>query len=198
MSSLKYIITIIIILAILVGGGYLYYLKFRSGGETESEAELKGYYEIDTLFTTFVYIPLLDYHHGYLKRDVLGRILDDVGKKVVKGYCFRQYEVGIGYEQVSDLFSTYLEAACKNQSQEMPKPQILSTNSVSSKAVGTYTRQDCDAWDVESQGQRKCQRFILEQLKQDGQWQEIIENSQKVLMSFMRVYCPQNTSETSQ
>jgi len=140
MSYLKYIITIVIILAILAGGGYLYYVKFRSGGETESKAEFKDYYEIDTLFTAFVYIPLLDYHHGYLKRDVFGRILDDVGKKVVKGYCFRQYEVGIGYEQVSDLFSTYLEAACNNQSREMPKPQILSTNSVSSKAVGTYTR----------------------------------------------------------
>ena len=187
-----------IVILLLAGTGlYLYTSGFSlsdffegKGGVTDIIISPPSPKQIDKLFTAFVYIPLLDYSKGCLKRDLGCIATQDVGKMVVKGVCFRQYEVGIGYNAVTELFPKYLDAACQNQSELMPKPEILSTNTVDSEALGEYTRLDCDVWDQDSPVGRKSHKFLKEQLIQDGQWQSITDNSQKVLMSYLRVYCP--------
>ena len=145
---------------------------------------------IDKLFTTFVYMPILDYKYNYNGTDLVGMFFDDVSKKVLKGYCVRQYEVGIGYDSVKDLFPQYQEFACRGEFQKMPAPQIIASNPIKTDTQGEYTLSECTSWDVvDSSGQRKSHKQIYDELKQNGQWKIMIENSQKMLMGYMRVYC---------
>lgn len=192
LNYLKLVVAVIIILAILVGGGVFYLYQTGSSFPAFLTRIFSGKDEnfiiayppvpkpVDKLFTAFVYLPLLDY-----KRD------DGLfGNNSIKGACFRQYEIGIGYGNITSLFSQYQKAACDNQNKDMPKPQILSSNTVDSDAMGNYARLECDLWDKEYGDSRRSQRYIKDQLVTDGQWQGIAENSQKILMSYLRVYCP--------
>lgn len=198
MFYIKYgipIIIAVIVVVLMSSGGVLYYYKTQSpGGKTVGEGVFEGYRKIDKLFTAFAYIPLVQYKKGHLKREILtGRALFKE-KDAIKGYCFRQYEVGIGYDQVSELFPQHQQAACNNDSLSLPTPMILSTNPIASEALGTYTRQECDSWDVGNLDERESRQLIADQLAGE-QWQDIVENSQKILMSFMRVYCNEEEME---
>jgi len=158
--------------------------------ETRQSAEFIEYKPIDKLFTAFAYVPIIDYERGYLKRDFVSKLKDDKSKQIIKGYCYRQYDVGIGYDNTSDLFQEFQEAACQGSYEKLPVPVILSVNAFSSEVFGEYTRMDCDSWDMENSEGRKSQEVILKQLQEDGQWDKIVANSQKALSSFIRVYCP--------
>ncbi|MDX2254960.1 MAG: hypothetical protein NW214_05540 [Pseudanabaenaceae cyanobacterium bins.39] len=134
--------------------------------------------EADDLFTAFVYMPILDYRR-------------DVDSRTVRGLCARQYEIGIGYQDVFQLFTEYKDAACQGDLAAMPNPTILSTNTVKSEIKGEYTRRECDAFDQISAGSRPRNRIeILSKLNQDGQWQKIADNSRRALIGYLRIYCP--------
>ena len=206
MTYLKIVIPIVIIVVIIVGGGGFYLYKagifeevwgnFFPGGETTITITPPKPREIDKLFTTFVYMPLLDYSRGYAASDPINWATNNVAEQIIKGLCFRQYEVGIGYSDVTKLFSSYQKNACNGEVQRMPHPEILSTNTVESQVEGNYTRLDCDLWDqVDSTGERKSHHYIEETLKQDGQWVEIIESSQEILLGYMRIYCQVSTPD---
>jgi hypothetical protein len=138
---------------------------------------------VDKLFTTFVYLPILD-----IKR--AGWPTPEM-----RGACFRQYEVGIGYNNLAEIMTSSRQAACDNQIEKMPPPIILSTNTVDSKTMGSYTRVDCDWWDTDTIYGRQSHRLIKTQLIEDEQWKQIIENSQKILLGYLRIYCPGSISE---
>jgi len=161
------------------------------GGETQQSVEFMEYMPIDKLFTAFAYVPIIRYERDYLKRDIYNRFYNhDEKKKVIIGYCYREYDVGIGYDHPTDSFDVLQKIACQNLYKELPEPVILSINPISSEVVGKYSRTDCDNLDLDDSGTRKSQQLILKQLKEDGQWNVIVENSQKALASFIRVYCP--------
>jgi hypothetical protein len=168
-----------IILAVAI---YIYY-ESTKGGTTAQSAGLVEFRPIDKLFTSFAYVPILDMNFSSADISLGG---DD---KSLSGYCWRQYEVGIGYDSASTLFEKHQEAACAGRYDELPSPIVLSTNPVSSEAFGDYDRAKCDRWDKEFLGTRRSRLRIVAQLKADGQWDAIVENSRKTLAGFIRIYC---------
>lgn len=136
----------------------------------------------DKLFTTFVYMPITD----YLRED---------NQSPISGLCSRQYEVGIGYNDVWKLFEEHQESACQNDFQAMPNPTILSTNTVKSQIQGDYSQKACDSFDQNyNSGRRKSHIEIVAKLGEDGQWNKIAENSQRILTDYLRIYCPVPTA----
>ncbi|MCD6346781.1 MAG: hypothetical protein J7L96_05100 [Bacteroidales bacterium] len=184
------IIAVIILILASTGGIFYYITQLPSGGKTEGVADCKEYRKIDKLFTAFAYIPLVKYKKGYLKREILTKKIFGKEKEAMMGYCFRQYEIGIGYDQVSNLFPQYQKVACQGNFKFLPVPKILSTNPVSSKVLGTYLQQECDSLDIGSLDDRESHQLITSELAGE-QWQEIVNNSQKILMTFMQIYCPE-------
>jgi hypothetical protein len=166
--------------------GFQYYNSI--GGKTTQFGSLLEYTSVDKMFTSFAYVPLVDYHRENLKRDMV--VLEKWRpEKVIQGLCFRQYEVGIGYDNVSNFFFEYKEVACSGEYQKLPKPVILAINPISSNTFGKYSRKKCDSWDLDVAGKRNSRQYIINQLKDDGKWDRIVDNSQKVLYSFIRINC---------
>lgn len=133
MKQYKIIITVgsIIGLCVLVGGIYPQQLgtlstwwdNVRPKGKQIIDIRPAPPKRVDKLFTGFVYMPLLD-----LNKE----------NTTIEGLCLRQYEVGIGYNDIWKLFDQYHEAACQNNIQTMPEPIILSTNTVKTELHGNY------------------------------------------------------------
>lgn len=153
--------------------------------KTVQNTELMRFQKIDKLFTTFAYVPVIELTRGP-QWFTLG-----LGEDILNGYCWRQYEVGIGYDSASSLFEENLDYVCAGYYDSLPAPVILSTNPVSSESFGKYGRMKCDMWDMEVDGERKSRELILEQLIKDGQWESIVENSKQTLAGFIRIYCPE-------
>ena len=186
MRRYRSIVIVAIISALFIPLGIIYFQQsatftafwdsFRPKGEQIINIQISPPKESDKLFTAFAYMPILDY-----KKE----------NTTIEGLCSRQYEVGIGYNNIRSLFDQYHEAACQNNVQTMPEPIILSTNTVESKVKGDYEQKTCDSWDRENKrsGQRLSHKLILKKLLQDGQWLTIAENSQRVLTGYLRIYC---------
>jgi hypothetical protein len=168
---------------ILAAAIYIYY-ESTKGGTTAQSAGLVEFRPIDKLFTSFAYVPILDMN--FSNADIS---LGGGGDETLSGYCWRQYEVGIGYDSASALFDKYREPACAGRYDELPSPVVLSTNPVSSEAFGDYDRAKCDRWDKEFMGTRRSRLRIVAQLKKDGQWEAIVDNGRKTLAGFIRIYC---------
>lgn len=160
---------------------------YNSGSESTdfTAAAFTEFKSTDKLFTSFAYVPLIDL--DYRPRDIT------FGRKdsILFGYCWRQYEVGIGYERVDSLISEYLQTACSDNIEGLPEPEIISTNPVSSEAAGTYSRAECDKWDAVGADGRRSRAAIKRQLIKDGQWEMIAEGGRRTLAGFIRIYCPQ-------
>lgn len=194
----KHILLISVIGILACGIFYFFnsisFLSFlQKGGHTGITAEFQEYRKIDKLFTAFAYVPIVDYKKGYLKREVLKNFFTGEEKEptAVKGYCLREYDVGIGYDRITDeLLSQYKDVVCqKKKFDELPPPQILSINPVSSDSYGEYSRKDCDDYDRGEGSERKSYSEIMSQLNKSKQWDMIVENSQKILMNFLQIYC---------
>ena len=186
LTSTRIIIIAVIILLLTGTTGFLYYNS--RGGRTTQYGRLLEYVSVDKMFTSFAYVPLVDYQRDYLKRDMV--VLKSWRRgKVIQGLCFRQYEVGIGYDNVTEFFTKYKDVACNGEYQKLPKPDILSTNPISSDVYGEYSRKKCDTWDLDLSGKRNSGQYIIDQLKDDGKWNSIVDNSQKVLCSFIKINC---------
>lgn len=181
---MKSVITILILSLIIVV--MLYFWLDKKGGTSYESAELVEVKQVDKLFTTFAYVPLLDYEWGNLKRNFW------MGDSVIVGYCWRQYEVGIGYNNASDYFNEYLKFACADSFDVLPEPEILAVNPVSSESFGEYTRMECDRFDFEADSTRISKGLILKQLKDDKQWDLIVDKSRKTLGGFIKIYCGVN------
>ncbi|MGA1869952.1 MAG: hypothetical protein ACMUJM_15570 [bacterium] len=188
----KIILTITCLLLLIILS-IIIFNKLKSGNtktSTTISGELVEFKASDKIFTSFAYVPIIDYKKGYLKRDWLtpGGIKN--GEEVPTGYCLREYEVGIGYTNIKELINNYQQIACQNYYEKLPEPIILSTNPVTSRSSGNYARIECDKWDLDQYGKQRSKSYIYGQLKEDGKWENIVENSQKILNSYIRIYCP--------
>ncbi len=183
-----YIIYGLILTLLLSIGIFGFYTYKTRGGKTTQIGGLLEFVSVDKMFTSFAYVPLADYHKDYLKRDMVV-IASLRPEKVIQGLCFRQYEVGIGYDNIAEYFIKYKDLVCNGEYQKLPMPTILSTNPISSVTYGEYSRKKCDTWDVDHSGRRNSRQYIIDQLKDDGKWDRIVENSQKILYSFIRINC---------
>jgi len=188
-AILKLYIYYLIVITLIVSVGVFSFYKYKiRGGKTAQYGGLLEFVSVDKMFTSFAYVPLIDYQKGYLKRDMV--VIPSLRpEKVIKGLCFRQYEIGIGYDNIAECFIKYKVTACNGEYQKLPKPTILTTNPISSVTYGDYSRKKCDTWDLDISGKRNSRKYIIDQLKEDGKWDKIVENSQKILYSFIRINC---------
>ena len=184
----SYIIYAVILTLITSFGAFGFYKYKTRGGKTTQHGGLLEFVSVDKMFTSFAYVPLADYQKGYLKRDMVV-IASLRPEKVIQGLCYRQYEVGIGYNDIAEYFIKYKDAVCNGEYQNLPEPAILSTDPISSVTYGDYSRGKCDAWDIDNSGKRNSRQYIIDQLKDDGKWDRIVDNSQKILYSFIRINC---------
>lgn len=143
--------------------------------ETSITVSVKMPESVDKIFTGFTVMQIIDieYKNGEQKNPT--------------GYCYHSYEIGFGYEKITgtDLFSK-INLACKNQDQNLPEPQIISVNPVSSEAFGSFTRARCEEWDYNTELR---EREIRANLEKDKQSKNIINRGQKILGSYLRLYC---------
>lgn len=143
--------------------------------ETSITVSVKMPESVDKIFTGFTVMQIIDidYKNGEQKNPT--------------GYCYHSYEIGFGYEKITgaDLFSK-INLACKNQDRNLPEPQIISVNPVSSEAFGSFTRARCEEWDYNTELR---EREIRANLEKDKQSKTIIDKGQKILGSYLRLYC---------
>lgn len=194
---------LVILVLIIVGGGFAVgsgYLQkhfptalwdnpltslwnnFRPKGEQSISIQALEPKRTDKLFTAFVYMPIIDY-----KKE---------GENNIKGVCSRQYSIEFGYNDTLKLFNQYHEAACRNDFQAMPNPIILASKPELVERKGDYSQKDCDSFDEKENMsiKQESHKRIWMQLSEDGQGSKVVSNSKKVLASYLRIYCPEKTT----
>ncbi|PZV14381.1 MAG: hypothetical protein DCF20_13405 [Pseudanabaena sp.] len=199
MKRYKLVILILIIVGggLAVGSGYLQkhlpitalwdnpitalWHNFRPKGEQSISIQALEPKRADKLFTTFVYMPIIDY-----KKE------DD--NTTIKGVCSRHYTVDIGYDDTLKLFNQYHEAACKNDFQSMPNPTIIASDFDFIERQGDYSQKECDSFDEKKNTsiKQKSRIELLAKLGEDGQWDKIANKSKKALTGYLRLYCSES------
>lgn len=102
------------------------------------------------------------------------------------GYCYHVYEIGLGYQQLTKTqLSKSLDAACAGDDYRLPKPGIISVNSISSEHRGEYARAECEQWDAKP---------TIRESKIKGKlagerWNHIEKTGQRILGTYLRLYC---------
>ena len=177
-------------------GAYVWHVQ-RDAAVTTTAAFI-GFRKMDKLFTSFAHVPIIQVTRGVRAGDTVRGVVQEIfgdaenPELVIRGMCFREYEVGIGYADTLSLFAEHLEAACAKRDADLPEPAVLASNPVSGRAYGRYRQIECDREDMESGGGRPSWALIKKQLERDRQWARIVERSQKVLGSFLRIYCAED------
>lgn len=184
-----------------IGLGAGSYLLFKSTVTTQVSAGLVGFNPADKLFTYYVMVPHIDAKMGQTKTNVVTTWvgLDTLEQRPL-GYCYRLWQVGIGYENLTALLDQHRSAVCAGDHDKLPQPIILSAESIPGKNLvnGEYTRKACDWWESEDntvqwQGKKVMAReaVVMEQLINKAKvWNAITQRSQKMLTAYLRLYCP--------
>lgn len=173
--------------------------SFKKGGETSIIAASKGYKKIDTLFTSFAYVPIIEFKTKKVSASTLNSMKLWGTKETVDvtiGYCVRRYDVGIGYENVTKLIKENKDAICKGDFNAIPEPKILTTASNSSQIFGDYMEADCDLLDKKGITQKESKSTTIIKSKLDNSsWKTISQNSKNILVGFSKIYCDENNNQ---
>jgi hypothetical protein len=189
-------LVIFILIIVVVGGGLAVgsvYLKkhfsltslwdnFRPKGEQSISIQALEPKRTDKLFTAFVYMPIIDYRRE--------------GDNNIKGVCSRQYAIEFGYNDTLQLFNQYHGAACRNDLESIPNPIILASKPEFVERKGDYSQKDCDSFDEKEDTsiKQESHKRIWMELSKNGQGSKVVSNSKKVLASYLRIYCPETTT----
>ena len=191
--NLAKIIGLFVIVIVLVGG-FLFFVPKGQSISVNSSVDFIENKPIDKIVTTFAYMPFTDFKKGSLKRDFYKS--DEDKKEIVKGICYKEYEVGIGYDNVGDLMKGYITSACSGEYEKMPEPEILSLAPTTTRCEGEYDYEECYNWNKSDEGnERPVKQELLDQLKTDKLWygkndnDGIVQKSQMALVDFLRIYC---------
>lgn len=203
----KYLIytTIAIVAFLFISSFSLFKLgafSFGQGGKTSITAAAKGYKKIDTLFTSFAYVPIVEFKTKQVAASTMDSVKLWGDKKTVEmttGYCVRRYDVGIGYENVTKLIEANKDSICKGDLKAIPEPEILTTASTYSKIFGDYTQTECDSLDrkAASSAQALSSTIIKKKLGETS-WKTISQTSKNILLGFSKIYCDENTANDNQ
>lgn len=169
---------------------------FKQKGVTTMNVNMKGYKRIDTLFTSFAYVPIINFKE---KTSLLDYAPNSIKEKsdffnknpdLASGYCLRRYEVGLGYKDIFEIYKANKDIICKQKdATALPFPTQVSVNSISSEIYGSYTQKECDLFDrVDENGSTMARRDIAAYIN-DKYGAKLFENSQKMLMVFLSGYC---------
>ena len=155
------LLTVLLVLAIT--GVHSLFFKWQQDESFHARAILLNLQKINQLYTGFAYVTLLDY-----KKDSKGRS---------EGFCYRLYEVGVGYKNLSTTLSDYL------QQNKLLEPDVLSINTVEARIGGVTSQQECDTHDlIYPQNTQQIREFkLVELMRSNQQWETQIENAQRIL-----------------
>jgi 2-hydroxychromene-2-carboxylate isomerase len=182
--------------AVVTAAGFAVYMWQGEGdAEITTSSAFIGFRRMDKLFTSFAHVPVIQITRGVSAGDAARGVVKEIFGQaevpdlVVQGMCFREYEVGLGYADTLALFPKHLEAACGRRDEELPEPVILASNPVAGRVYGSYSQVECDREEMGRGSERPSWTLIKTQLARDRQWPRIVERSQRVLGSFLRIYC---------
>lgn len=166
--------------------------------------------DIDKLYTGTYLIPVIDIERGILKRDyvkasvtILLKSVEGVipwskmaekgmaieGKPVPKGYCFKKYEVAVGYDHLMQLLNNeeYINAACKGNLSALPAPQILAVNCRSTESRGKYDSSgQCYGWDSNDATRKS---VITKAMQKNGILEKVLGRGKESLKNFLSAFC---------
>ena len=156
---------------------------------------------------------MIDLERGILKRDIVKEgvstlfdpikmaekamrvignkpvINEDEAKRVVKGCCFKKYEVAVGYDNLMQILNNeeYITAACKGNLTALPNPEILAVNCRSTEAQGKYDSSgSCYDWDSNDSTRKK---IISKTLEDEGILEKITVRGKDSLKNFLTAFC---------
>jgi hypothetical protein len=189
-------IVVLFAIVIVIAGGLWFFSSKRQNIGINSSADFIENKPIDQIITTFAYMPFIDYKFGTLKREFFKS--EENKKEIVKGICYKEYEVGIGYDNIGNLMKQYMMPACNGEYKKMPEPEILSLAPTTTRCEGKYDTEECYNWNKADDGnERPVKQRLLAQLDKDKLWygkngsNGIVQKSQMALVDFMKIYCKQ-------
>lgn len=111
------------ILGILYKSDLFSFDLFESTSTTYTITELKEFKDSEELYTYIALVPVVE-----TKKN---------NKNELKGYCYRHYEVGFGYNNLMGMFNKNKDFICDNKYDQLPRPQLLSVNAFKSEVEGS-------------------------------------------------------------
>lgn len=215
MKMMKYVI--LALLAVAIGAGAYWASTIMVSLPKESSStlisSLQKTKDIDKLYTGVYLIPVIDLERGILKRDAIKegvktylnplklaekaqRLFEDKplvkeseAKQVVKGCCYKKYEVAVGYDNLMQILSNdeYVLAACNSNLDRLPPPQILAVNCRSTESKGKYDSSgSCYGWDSDDATRKK---VITKVMNEEGIEGKITSRGKESLKNFLSAFC---------
>lgn len=215
----KFIYIPLLCLAALLGG-YLLNNYLSQKTTISVTGGLMAYAPADKIFTSYIHMPVARYKYSEVQTKVRDWFKIKYSKRnFLTGYCLRRYDVGLGYDDIGALLknASLLKNVCqKDETQnyatydeeQLPEPEILSLNAVSSRSDGDYSRIECDTLDLVTyeeeesrakpgppkKGEPPVKAIIQDILQQQHSehWKQITKNSRTLLVGYLRLYCREN------
>ena len=197
------------VLTASVVGGSVYFIKSLFSGKsiTMTSATFVGAFPADRLYTSHAIVPAIflktkdteyDSQGNFKSTETYSRFDTQLKpNQKLTGFCFHEYHVGFGYENVSSYFlnKDYIKAACSDQFNQLPTPTILLIDSKKSDNKKDFSREECDLLNKDSTVWESTKpdsvrrNYIIYQLKITNAAKSIAEKSQAALGSFLKLNC---------
>lgn len=146
--------------------------------------ELMTVQEGDTFYTGFANLAVVRFRSDGQMRS-LKDMRDGNRLENADGYCYRLYELSIGFPS---LRAAVAEAeAGAGELDKIPHPQVLSANAIDARQGGdSVSTSGCDADDFVNPKRTREQRLaaLQQELIDNGQWNSQSEHGQRVLVTF--------------
>jgi hypothetical protein len=191
-SSIPLILRIVGIL-VLIGIVAFFYLR-SSQTHTHVKATFKGYEKIDKLYTSFTVVPLVKKSYSW---DVLRGVEDTLAfytggerksKNRMDGYVIADYEMAIGYDEVSKIISEYIGKPCPLNTDNLPAPRILSIKANVHPPQGGGGSIQHQMY-VTPKRKAFIRAALIVEMKNTGQWAKIVTRGKNVLNAYISLYC---------
>lgn len=213
---MKKVLVLAILVLVLGAGAYGTFTSMVSIPRKSAStiiSSLQKTKDIDKLYTGTYLIPVIDPVYGLLNRDKVKegvktwlnpvkmaekamRLIEDQPliseeerKRVIKGCCFKKYEVAVGYDNLMQLLNNeeLITAACKGDLPRLPNPQILAVNCRSTEAMGNYDSSGaCYGWDSNDDARKA---VINKAMQEEGVLDKVSSRGKESLKNFLSAFC---------
>ncbi len=160
---------------------------------TYLRTDLVNAQQSDAFFTGFATVAVVQFDTGHDDLKPFEIIEDENYQKKVSGYCYRLYEVSIGYPslQAAVKNSESLMATPMNEIETLEAivaPQVLSGNVVEARHGGSVTQYKCDDLNVVSEDRPNVDRLdkLRKALVANRQWSSHVNHGRNVLTTFSK------------
>jgi hypothetical protein len=111
---------------------------------------------------------------------------DRRNRRNVKGYCYRLYDLTIGYPSLWAAVAN-AEASAGNATTFQP-PEVLSADVTEARQGGDAAQAECDGLDLvtDADGRQRRLLSLQQALADNGQWDSHVKHGERVLTTFSR------------